>query len=257
MKKIIFTVLSFSLAGLAFAATSAQYYAAGVGFYNQKQYNQAVLYLKAATQTDPSNWQAYQVLGSSYYAEGDKTDALAAYDQSLSLHANPQLQAFTDNLRGSTLPPTFPSAATSAGAAGASAENPGPVVGGGNFGIGLEFGEPGTYGATGKYWLDQQSAFQGEVKLNGGALFQLAYLWHDFDLIHAKNGAFAFYIGIGGDAAVNGVLAAAVEAPVGITYLFQRSQIPIDLYIQAEPTFWVTPGTLFQIYGSLGARYYF
>ena len=113
MKKIILAAFLFSLTGVAFAATSQQYYAAGVGFYNQKQYNQAVLYLKAAAQTDPSNWQAYQALGSSYYAEGDKTDALAAYDQSLSLHVNPQLQAFADNLRGSTPPPTFPSANTS------------------------------------------------------------------------------------------------------------------------------------------------
>jgi tetratricopeptide (TPR) repeat protein len=251
MKKTIFTLLLFSLTGAAFAATSQQYYAAGVGLYNQKQYNQATLYLKAAIQTDPSNWQAYQALGSAYYAEGDKSDALAAYDQSLSLHANPQLQQFADSLRA-TAQPSLPSTN-----ANTKAENPGPVVGGGNFGIGLELGEPGTYGATGKYWLDQQSAFQGEVKLNGGALFQFAYLWHDFDLIHPKSGAFPFYIGIGGDLAVGGGIAAAVEAPVGITYLFQRSQIPIDIYIQVEPTFWVTPATLFQVVGNLGARYYF
>ncbi|HVM33493.1 MAG TPA: tetratricopeptide repeat protein [bacterium] len=251
MSKTILKSLLFFLPVAAFAATAQQYYDAGLQLYNQKQYNQAVAYFKAAVQMDPSNWQADQALGSAYYAEGDKTDALSAYDQSLALHPNPQLQQFADGLRGSTPPPAYPSAAHS------SVSNPGPVVGGGNFGIGLEFGEPGTYGASGKYWLDQQSAFQAEVKLNGGALFQFAYLWHDFDLIQAKNGAFAFYIGIGGDVAVNGVLAAAVEAPVGVTYLFQKSQIPIDLYVQAEPSFWVTPATLFQIYGSLGARYYF
>ncbi|HET9870947.1 MAG TPA: hypothetical protein VFR02_10695, partial [bacterium] len=190
-----------------------------------------------------------QAMGSAYYAEGDKPDALNAFNQSLAAHPDPQLQQFADSLRRS--------AATPSAASHPAAENPGPVVGGGNFGIGLEAGEPGSYGASGMYWLDQQSSFQGEVKLNGGALFQFAYLWHDFDLIRAKNGAFAFYVGIGGDAAVNGVLAAAVEAPVGITYFFQRSQVPIDLYIQAEPTFWVTPGTEFMIFGNLGARYYF
>jgi tetratricopeptide (TPR) repeat protein len=253
MKKTIFALLFLSFAVGASAATSQQYYAAGIGFYNQKQYNEAALYLKAAIQIDPSNWQAYQVLGSSYYAEGDKTDALASYDQSLSLHANPQLQQFADSLRGSTAaPPLLPSARASA-----NVENAGPVVGGGNFGIGLELGEPGTYGATGKYWLDQQSAFQGEVKLNGGALFQFAYLWHDFDLIHPKSGAFPFYIGVGGDLAVNGGIGFGVEAPIGITYLFQRSQVPIDIYIQAEPTLWLTNGLYFQIVGNLGARYYF
>lgn len=250
MKKILFAVISLWMPTVVLAATAQQYYDAGVQFYQKKQYNQAVRYLKAAIQMDASNWEAYQTMGSAYYAEGDKADALSAYDKSLALHPNSQLQSFADNLRGSSPAPPLPTHQ-------ADPVNPGPVVGGGNFGIGLELGEPGTYGASGKYWLDQQSAFQGEVKLNGGALFQFAYLWHDFDLIHPKSGAFPFYIGIGGDLAVNGGVGLGVEAPIGITYLFQRSQVPIDIYIQAEPTLWVTNGLYFQILGNLGARYYF
>ncbi|MGH7738533.1 MAG: tetratricopeptide repeat protein [bacterium] len=250
MKKILFAATLLWTPTLVLAATAQQYYAAGVQQYQQKQYNQAVQYLKAAIQMDASNWEAYQTMGSAYYAEGDKTDALSSYDKSLALHPNPQLRSFADNLRASTPAPPLPTHRVDP-------VNPGPVVGGGNFGIGLELGEPGTYGATGKYWLDQRSAFQGEVKLDGGALFQLAYLWHDFDLIHPQSGAFPFYIGIGGDLAVNGGVGLGVEAPIGITYLFQRSQVPIDIYIQAEPTLWVTNGLYFQILGNLGARYYF
>jgi tetratricopeptide (TPR) repeat protein len=249
MRKTVLTALFLLCSTAVFAATSQQYYDAGVQLYNQKQYNQAISYLKAAIQIDPSNWQAYQLMGSSYYSEGDKADALTAYDQSLGLHADSQVQAFADQIRATLSPaPLSPSSQS---------KTEGPVVGGGNFGIGLEAGDPASFGASGKYWLDQQSAFQAEVKVSGGTLFQFAYLWHDFDLIKAKNGAFAFYIGIGGDAAVSGGFAAAVEAPVGITYLFQRSAIPIDLYIQAEPTYFVTPATLFEIWGNLGARYYF
>ena len=254
MRKAVLTALFLLISAGAFAATSAEYYAAGVQLYNQKQYNQAITYLKAAIQIDPSNWQAYQLMGSCYYSEGDKTDALTAYDQSLGLHADNQVQAFADQLRATVQPtPGLPSSQPKA--SGPAAE--GPVVGGGNFGIGLEAGSPGDFGASGEFWIDQQSAFQGEVKFSGGTLFQFAYLWHDFDLIKANNGAFAFYIGVGGDVSVSGGFAAAAEAPVGITYLFQRSAIPIDIYVQAEPTLWLTPATLFQIYGNVGARYYF
>src|SRR5258708_2272056 len=62
-----------------------------------------------------------------------------------------------------------------------------PTRDGGNFGLGLELGDPGSWGITGKFWVDRKNAFQGAVKLPGGAaLLQLDYLWHDFDLIHVQ-----------------------------------------------------------------------
>lgn len=251
MKKIIFFLwlISFLSAG-ALAATSQQYYAAGLHLYQQRQYGQAVLYFNAAVQVDPNNWQAYQALGSGYYAEGDSARALNAYEKSLSLHPNPQLQAFDDQLRQkNSQAPVLPSRSAPSGSSG-------PVVGGGNFGIGLVGGEPGGFGATGKYWLDSQSAFEGALKING-TLFQFSYLWHDFDVIHPKRGAFPFYIGIGGDLAVGGGVGAGVYAPVGITYLFQKEDVPIDLFVEAQPTLWFINGLNFSIYGNLGARYYF
>lgn len=249
MKKIIFILGVLFLSEPTFAATSQQYYAAGVQFYNQRQYPQAVLYFKAAVQVDPNNWQACQALGTVYYAEGDPTDALHAYDQSLALHANPQLQSFADQLRSksSNAPPMPVSHAQ---------DSMGPVVGGGNFGIGLTGGDPGGFGATGKYWLDQQSALEGALKING-TLLQFSYLWHDFDVIHPQHGAFPFYIGIGGDLAVGGGVGLGVYAPIGITYLFEKKDVPIDLFVEAQPTLWVTNGLYFTIYGNLGARYYF
>ena len=161
MRKTILTALFLLRSTDDYAATTQQNYDAGVQFYNQKQYNQAINYLKAAVQIDSSNWQAYQLMGNCYYSEGDKTDALTAYDQSLGLHADNQVQAFADQLRATAAPtPLLPS--SQAKATGPAPE--GPVVGGGNFGIGLEAGDPASFGASGKYWLDQQSAFQAGSK---------------------------------------------------------------------------------------------
>ncbi len=249
-KKNIFVLTllcPFLAVSFAFSATSPEYYQAGLRFYNQKKYGEAVRYFKAAIQEDPSNWQAYQLLGYSYYAQGDASDAKAAMDESLSKHPdNPGLRSFKDRLGGSQT--TFSPAGKQGGS---------PVIGGGNFGLGLDFGGPGTWGATGKFWLDSTSAFQGALKLDGTVL-QLQYLWHDYDLIHPSRGALPFYIGIGGDLAVGGGIAVAACAPIGLTYLFQKKTIPVDIFVEGVPTLWFySGGIFFELYGNIGARYYF
>src|SRR5579883_345983 len=177
-------VLAASLAGTvaAHAATSWEYYQAGMRLYNQHEYAEAQRYFQAAVQSDSNNWQAYQGLGLCDYAQGDKEGAKKAIDQSLRIHPdNPSLARFDENLVAG--PTSAPSAGESL--------RPSPVVGGGNFGLGLEFGGPGSWGATGKYWMDDVDAFQGAVKLDGGgAILQLQYLWHDYNLIHPAQGAF-------------------------------------------------------------------
>src|SRR5882724_7240061 len=82
-----------------------------------------------------------------------------------------------------------------------------PTNDGGNFGLGLELGEPGSWGATGKIWIDKLNAFQPAVKFTGGsAILQLDYLWHHFNVIHMKNtdGEMPLYIGVGGDLLLEG-----------------------------------------------------
>jgi hypothetical protein len=106
--------------------------------------------------------------------------------------------------------------------------------------------------------LDNQSAFQGALKLDGTVL-QLQYLWHDYDLIHPSQGAFPFYIGIGGDLAFGGnSIAIAGCAPIGITYLFQKATVPVDIFVEGVPTLWFFSGGIdFQLYGNIGGRFYF
>ncbi len=250
MFKKSFVVILLVLIGFsnAWAATSADYYQAGLKLYNQKQYGQAEAYLKAAVQMDPNNWQAEQVLGLCYYQEGKTAEAKGAVQESLDHHPdNPSLQKFLDGLNRAVnnTPSSSPKVS--------------PVIGGGNFGLGLVVGSPGDFGATGKYWLDNQSAFQGSLRINGGTIAQFQYLWHDYDVIKPSSGAMPFYIGIGGDLALGGgSIAVAGCAPIGLTYLFQKSTVPIDLFVEGVPTLWFYSGGMtFELDADLGARYYF
>ena len=138
-----------------------------------------------------------------------------------------------------------------------------PTNDGGNFGLGLEVGEPGTWGATGKIWVDQNNAFQPAVKFNdgGAAILQLDYLWHSFGIIHMKDtdGSMPLYIGVGGNLLLQNTVEIAGRLPVGISYIFDKKNVPVDIYLQAVPTLWFPTGgtTLFEVYGELGAHYYF
>lgn len=134
---------------------------------------------------------------------------------------------------------------------------------GGNFGLGLEFGEPGTWGASGKIWVDRVNAFAPAVKFDDGgtAILQLDYLWHNFDIIHMKDtdGEMPLYIGLGGDLVLQNTVEFAGRIPVGISYIFDKRNVPVDIYLQAVPTLWFPTGgtTLFEVYGEVGAHYYF
>src|SRR6185503_11911954 len=72
-----------------------------------------------------------------------------------------------------------------------------PVIkGGGNVGMGLVFGGPGAWGASGKLWIDKDNALQPGLQLgNGATLLQLDYLFHSYDMVHPKTGLMPLYIG--------------------------------------------------------------
>jgi len=136
-----------------------------------------------------------------------------------------------------------------------------PTNDGGNFGLGLEFGQPGNWGATGKIWIDRENAFQPAVKFDAGgtAILQLDYLWHNFDIIQMSDGEMPLYIGLGGNVVLEDTVEIAARLPLGISYIFDKRNVPIDLYLQAVPTLWFPTGgtSIFDVYGELGAHYYF
>jgi len=135
-----------------------------------------------------------------------------------------------------------------------------PIAGGGNFGLGLELGDPGTWGAVGKIWVDKENAFQPALKLgNGATLLQLDYLWHDYDVIHPSRGLLPLYSGVGGDLNLQGSVALGARGVVGISYMFNKPDVPVDIYVQVVPEIWFYSGgvSTFYLYGDVGSRYYF
>ncbi len=134
-----------------------------------------------------------------------------------------------------------------------------PISGGGFFGLGLELGDPGVWGATSMIWIDNDNSFQPAVKLgNGTTILQLDYLYHNYTLIHPKEGKLPVYIGFGGDLSLQSTVAVAPRGVVGISYMFDKPNVPVDIYVQLAPTLWLySAGSQFNVYGELGSRYYF
>ncbi len=134
-----------------------------------------------------------------------------------------------------------------------------PIAGGGNFGLGLELGDPGAWGASGKIWMDKDNAFQPALKLGyGNTLLQLDYLYHNYTIAHPKSGLMPLYIGFGGDLALQNVVTVGARGVAGVSYMFDRTDVPVDIFIQVAPTLWFySAGTQFNVYGELGSRYYF
>lgn len=136
-----------------------------------------------------------------------------------------------------------------------------PTNDGGNFGLGIEAGDPGGWGITGKIWVDQVNAFQPAVKFSAGAAtLQLDYLWHNFDVIHLRgaDGEMPLYIGVGGDLVTDSTAIFAARVPLGISYIFDKRNVPVDIYFELVPTLWFyTNEATLDVYPEAGAHYYF
>src|ERR1700722_8139499 len=106
MKKIIrllFAAFFVLIPAAVFAATADDDYTSGNQFYQQGQYDQAILSFQAAIQANPNDWQAYQVLGYCYYEQKKNLLALQVMDQSLQINPNnPKLQEFDNQVRAAT-----------------------------------------------------------------------------------------------------------------------------------------------------------
>lgn len=114
------------LPSFVFADGAEDDYQKGLSFYQQKQYDQAIVYLREATNLAPDSWQAYQALGNALYMSGDKKDALDAFDKSLDINPNnPQLKAFADNLAAQVDTESAQGAAPPADSSGMSSSSPG------------------------------------------------------------------------------------------------------------------------------------
>jgi hypothetical protein len=139
------------------------------------------------------------------------------------------------------------------------ADDASPILGGGIFGLGLELGDPGAWGASGKIWVNHDMAFQPAIKLGeGNTLLQCDYLFHNYGMVHVEHGLMPLYIGFGGDLSLQGTVTVGARGVAGISYMFNQSNVPVDIFVQLAPTLWFNTGaTAFDVYGELGAHYYF
>lgn len=133
----------------------------------------------------------------------------------------------------------------------------GPYLGARGFGIGFVSGV--INGLSIKNWVSNDNAFQFDIAwdLNyGGIGFGMAYLYHDFGIIQADRNKFPLYIGIKGWAVITnaGNTAAGVQIPLGIAWI--PRDIPIDIFVQAEPGLSVVPDVRFAPGGGIGIRFW-
>ncbi len=127
------------------------------------------------------------------------------------------------------------------------------------YGVGIIIGEP--TGLSGKYWMDKETAVSAGLAYsfasnNRGISLHADLINHQYGVI--KSGyILPVYYGFGfrlrtkertdGSFGVRGV--------VGLNW--QRTDYPIDIFIEAAPVFILLPETGVAIDASLGARYFF
>ena len=92
------------------AATAIQY---GNTYLQQKNYASAVGWFKKATQAEPQNAKAWQLLGNASFAMGDRSEALSAWDQAIALDpTNSSLISYVAQVKASSPAPAVASGST-------------------------------------------------------------------------------------------------------------------------------------------------
>lgn len=134
----------------------------------------------------------------------------------------------------------------------------------GDFGLGLQLGEP--TGITGKYWVTNNQAIDGTVGWNiisDKFTLQAGYLF-GFP-ISVTTGSLAAYVGVGGlmgggsyhaDHPVypsESYIYLAGRVPLGLEYIYE----PISFYGELDPLIKLLPAVGLDLGGGLGIRFYF
>ncbi len=119
-KRVFFLISLFLICGfqsLFAAPTADQYLDAGDKLFQEKDFNKSLLYYKAAVQTDPQNWKAYQAQGNCELNMGQRENAINDFQKSLNINPNnPALQDLMNKLSQTGPAPVFiPSSLPQAG----------------------------------------------------------------------------------------------------------------------------------------------
>ncbi len=79
----------------------SRYVEAGISFFNQNDFENAIQYLQYAVNSDPQNPTAWQYLGSALYSLGRANECVAAYENYVRLSNDPQVSAWLEELKKS------------------------------------------------------------------------------------------------------------------------------------------------------------
>lgn len=213
--------LFFDVADISLHATTAEEYLRAANLKaRQGDCASAVRYAEEAVRLDPKNPEAYKIKAWCLKKMGKNREALTAQKKAEHLERGKNTESNA----------------------------------GGDFGIGLVVGEPGDWGITVKFWMNDAKAFQAMLNVDGGVVLSADFLWHREDLVRPEKGNFPWYLGVGGAVAFEGE-AFAVRGPFGLTYLFETA--PVDLFVEIVPTLWFfSSGSDFKFDAGFGARYY-
>jgi hypothetical protein len=133
---------------------------------------------------------------------------------------------------------------------------------GGSFGLGLAVGAPA--GVTGKLWMGEWAGLQFTAGGDLGRLGDLAatvdYVIH-FRPIDTGTDEFSIPIYIGGGLSGSWNWTEMQKGYVGprlVTgFTLLVTAMPMDIYVEMAPTFYILEDLSWSIDGQLGARYYF
>ena len=124
------------------------------------------------------------------------------------------------------------------------------------FGVGFIAGNP--TGVSLKGWTGKTMAYDAAIAWNFGNNslgVHADLLWHQFDFIKVAKGKLPLYYGFGATTVLSDDFGLGVRGVVGLDYMFDG--VPLDLFLEAAPTFSFLPGTDFDIGFGLGMRYFF
>jgi len=80
--------------------TPEKSYEAANASYTAQKYDEAINLAGECIKGQPNHWQAWQLIGNSQYAKGNKVDAVKAYDRALEINPdNPQLRTWNDQVK--------------------------------------------------------------------------------------------------------------------------------------------------------------
>ena len=80
-------------------AQAQSYFDAAVNYYQAGQVEQSIQYFEYALTLDASLWQAHQYLGGALYQQGRTSEALAHYEQMLTINPDPQIRQWVESFK--------------------------------------------------------------------------------------------------------------------------------------------------------------